>query len=98
MMFLNGGFCLTKEMIDYAGIDVDAGERYFIPIQLSKIKDEIKNHFNSDLISEIYISAFCDLSDISVIVLDVCGGSHVEPWTPKEEEVDIIKEIIEELW
>jgi len=97
MEFLNKEFTLTDEMIDVEEI-TDNGDSYFIPLKLDKIpKDAMKDPYCSDLISEIYIFALCDLSNILLVSRDIYGQSCVEKWKQKEGEVDIVQEIIQGL-
>ena len=97
MEFLNDEFELTSEMIDFDGI-WDNGDSYNIPLKLDKIPKEVmKDPHCSDLISEIYIFAMCDLSNILLISRDIFGQTCVEKWKQKEDEVDIVQEIIQSL-
>ena len=98
MKLLNDGFCLAEEMIDHDEIDVDAGDRYFISLHPSKIPEYMKNSFSGELISEVYISTYRDLSCLELLSCDVFGQTFVETWTPTAKEVDIIIEIVNSVW
>lgn len=97
MEFLSEVFKLTGEMIDFDGI-WDNGDSYNIPLKLDKIpKEAMKDPYCSDLISEIYIFALCDMSNILLISRDIFGQTCVEKWKHKEDEVEIIHWIIQSL-
>ena len=98
MKLLNDGFCLTEEMLNHDAIDVDAGDRYFIPLHSSKIPECMRNSFCAELISEVYITAYSNLSNLKLMSCDVFGQAHVETWNPNAKEVDIIRTIVNSVW
>ena len=99
MNLLNCNFDLKEEMIDYDEIDVDSRDRYFIPLDLSKIpKGTIDNFCGSDLISEVYISVFGDTKNMELVLCDIFGQTCVEIWNPKEEDIAIIEKIMDTIW
>ena len=91
MKLLSDEFCLAEEMINHDEIDVDAGDRYFISLRPSKIPECMKDSFCGELISEVYIFAYSDLSNLELLSCDVFGQTFVEAWTPTAKEVEIIK-------
>ena len=98
MRLLNDGFCLTREVVNHDEIDVGGGDTYFIPLYISKIPECMKDSFNSELISEVYISAYGDLSNLELLSCDVFGQTFVETWTPTAKEVETIREIVASVW
>ena len=97
MEFLNDEFELTKDMVDFASI-VDEGDSCSIPLRLSKIpKCYMRDPTCSDLISEIYISVLCNFSKFFLMSRDVFGKSCAEKWKQKEDEIEIVQEIIQGL-
>jgi len=97
MKFLNEIFELSDEMIDSDEIS-DNGDSYFIPLRIDKISKEVmKDPYCSDLLSEVYIFAPCDLNNILLISVDVFGKTCIEKWKQKEDEIKIVQEIIHNL-
>lgn len=97
MEFLREIFRLTNEMVNADGI-ISNGDSYFIPLKLDKIPSNVmKDPYCSDLISEIYIFVLRDLSNIILLSKDIFGQTYVEKWKQKEDEINIVQEIIQSL-
>ena len=95
MEFLNNGFKLKRGMVDLDGVVEQGGDSYFIPLKIKNVPMcMIDDPSSFDLISEIYILAFYDMSRVELLSQDVLGNIYNEFWSPSNTEINIVRGVI----